>query len=51
MNVEYDFIGLTDKVLHGKIDVQNLKFYATNDSIYCCEFKDHKDDDCECREI
>lgn len=51
VNVEYDFIGLTNKVLDGKIDAQNLKFYATNDSIYCCELKTHKDDDCECHEL
>lgn len=33
---EYDFIGLRDKVLDGKMDSQNLKFHATNDSLYVC---------------
>lgn len=39
---EYDFIGLRDKVLDGKMDSQSLKFYATKDSLYVCSIN------CDC---
>lgn len=44
VRVDYDFIGLTEDTIKGKLDAQSINFYASKDSVY-------EDETCDGEEV